>query len=185
PHERDGTVEPAARIGNGGPGEPAPLAPGRGAPAPPPGPVLLWTDTFTNHFEPGVAEAALDVLEALGFEVALPPRGLCCGRPLYDWGMLDLAKRQLRAIVDALRPTLRAGTPVVVLEPSCASVFRDELPNLLHGDPDARRLASQTLTLGELLAARNVDLPDLDRDVLLHGHCHQKSVLRFQDERSV
>src|SRR5207249_1465051 len=72
--------------------------------------VLLWPDTFTNHFEPDVAEAAVHVLESAGFDVDLPPRPLCCGRPLYDFGMLALAKRQLRQILDVLRDDITAGT---------------------------------------------------------------------------
>jgi len=100
--------------------------------------VLLWPDTFTNHFEPGIAIAAVEVLQAAGFEVAIPNRPLCCGRPLYDYGMLSLAKRQLRQILDSLREDIRLGTPVVVLEPSCGAVFRDELANMLpeQGPPE-------------------------------------------------
>ena len=96
--------------------------------------VLLWPDTFNNFFHPEVARAAVEVLEAAGFDVELPPRILCCGRPLYDYGMLDLAERQLRQIVDTLRDDIRAGVPLVGLEPSCVAAFRDELPQ-----PDAAR----------------------------------------------
>src|SRR5690606_22261939 len=123
-------------------------AAGRG-PAKPPAPgggggrVLLWVDTLTNHFQPHIPEAPLDVLGRAGFGVVLSPERLCCGRPLYDWGMLDLARERLERILVALRPELERGTPIVVLEPSCASVFRDELPNLLAGHRDARRLAGQ------------------------------------------
>ena len=114
----------------------------------PRGRVLLWTDTFTNHFDPEIALAAAGVLKGFGFEVALPSSGLCCGRPLYDWDMLELARRQLTRILETLRPELDLGTPIIVLEPSCASVFRDELPNLLAGDRDATRLATQVRILG-------------------------------------
>ncbi|HEY1334257.1 MAG TPA: FAD-binding and (Fe-S)-binding domain-containing protein, partial [Myxococcaceae bacterium] len=89
--------------------------------------VLLWPDTFNDHFHPQVAHAAVDVLEAAGYHVEIPPVRLCCGRPLYDFGFLDLAQRFLSDILEELRPWIRAGVPLVGLEPSCVSVFRDEL----------------------------------------------------------
>ena len=127
---------------------------------------------------PGVA--AVEALEALGFEVVLPRSTRCCGRPLYDYGMLTLARRWLEGIVDDLRDEIRSGTPVVVLEPSCLAVFRDELTELLPHDHDARRLAAQTYGLAELVG-RHVDLDDLAAgsgpDVLYHPHCHQQAVV--------
>jgi Fe-S oxidoreductase len=109
--------------------------------------VLLWPDTFTNHFHPQVGDAAADVLEAAGFQVRLPAGPLCCGRPLYDFGMLDRAKRELRRILEALREPIAAGVPVVGLEPSCVAVFRDELVNLFPDDQAATRLSAQTFFL--------------------------------------
>jgi Fe-S oxidoreductase len=103
--------------------------------------VVLWPDTWNNHFHPSTASAAADVLEAAGFCVTIPRVSLCCGRPLYDFGMLTLAKKLLSQIVEALRDEIRAGTPVVGLEPSCVSVFRDELTGLLPIDEDAARLS--------------------------------------------
>src|SRR5204863_6535644 len=82
------------------------------------GDVLLWADTFTNYFQPHIAEAAHDVLTAAGFTVKVLERHVCCGRPLYDFGLLDQAKRYLLDSMDALRTELAAGTPIVVLEPS-------------------------------------------------------------------
>ena len=146
--------------------------------------VLLWPDTWNNHFHPSIAIAAVDVLEAAGFQVILPERSLCCGRPLYDYGMLGLAERLLREILDTLRPQIQAGMCVVGLEPSCVSVFRDELTNLITDDEDAKRLSAQTYLLTEFLAAKAPDfvIPRLQRKVLVSGHCHQKAVLRFDDE---
>jgi Fe-S oxidoreductase len=142
-------------------------------------PVVLWPDTFTNFLQPQAGRAAVAVLEHAGYQVRLPDRVLCCGRPLYDFGMLGLARRQLRQALDALRPAVRAGIPVVALEPSCASVFRDELANLLGDDPDAHRLASQTVTLAELLVERTegYEPPRLRGRCLVHGHCHQQAVI--------
>ncbi|SRR5579883_672449 len=147
-------------------------------------PVILWADTWNNHFHPTTAQAAVEVLEAAGFRVVVPPQPLCCGRPLYDFGMMGRAKRLLLDILDVLRPQIQAGVPVVGLEPSCISVFRDELPNLLHGDEDAARLSSQSYLLSEFLVAKAPDFrpPHLAARAVVHGHCHQKSVLRFQDE---
>jgi Fe-S oxidoreductase len=113
----------------------------RGTHGPADGPaVILWPDTFNDHFHPHIARAAVEVLEAAGFRVEVPRAALCCGRPLYDFGMLDLARELLVKTLDALAPRLEAGVPVVGLEPSCVSVFRDELPNMLPDDPRARLL---------------------------------------------
>jgi Fe-S oxidoreductase len=146
-------------------------------------PVVLWADTFNNYFHPETARHAVEVLEAAGFAVTLPPGALCCGRPLYDYGFLDLAKKWLRRTLAALQPALRAGTPVVVLEPSCAAVFRDELVNLFPADRDARKLHDQTVLLSELLErhAPGWRPPRLDRPALLHGHCHQKAIMGLDD----
>jgi FAD/FMN-containing dehydrogenase/Fe-S oxidoreductase len=147
--------------------------------------VILWPDTFNNYFQSDVGRATVEVLEGIGFHPVLPPRVLCCGRPLYDFGMLDLAKRQLRQILDALRDDIRAGTPVVGMEPSCIAVFRDELVNLFPHDEDALRLASQTFLLSEFIAlhAADADLGDLKGEkALVHGHCHHRSVLDFDAE---
>ena len=96
--------------------------------------VLLWPDTFNNYFLPATANAAVEVLEAAGFRVTIPRANLCCGRPLYDFGMLDRAERLLLEILDQLEPEIEAGIPVIGLEPSCVAVFRDELLNLFPHD---------------------------------------------------
>jgi Fe-S oxidoreductase len=146
--------------------------------------VILWPDTWNNHFHPSTLEAAVQVLEAAGFHVTLPARSLCCGRPLYDYGMLGLARRVLTQTMDTLGEALRAGTSIVGLEPSCVSVFRDELPNLFPGDDLAKRLHDQSYLLSEFLVAKapNFRVPSMPRSALVHGHCHQKAVLRFNDD---
>jgi FAD/FMN-containing dehydrogenase/Fe-S oxidoreductase len=123
--------------------------------------VLLWPDTFTNYFSPGIAQAAVEVLEHSGFRVQIPGAILCCGRPLYDFGFLDRAKSLLQRILDALEPEIAAGIPIVGLEPSCVAVFRDELCNLF---PKDERLNCQAL---------------------LHGHCHHKSLMKMTAEESL
>ncbi|MBI2185633.1 MAG: hypothetical protein HYU37_00755 [Acidobacteria bacterium] len=113
----------------------------------------------------------------------MPAGHLCCGRPLYDFGMLDRAKRYLRTVMDALGPEIDAGVPMVVLEPSCASVFRDELRNLFPDDPRAQRLQTQTFVLSEFLTTHAPAFaPALARTVLLHGHCHQKAIMKMDHE---
>ncbi|HEY3530912.1 MAG TPA: FAD-binding and (Fe-S)-binding domain-containing protein [Nocardioides sp.] len=157
-------------------------------PAHPEGPpVMLWTDTFTNHFQPEVAAAAVRVLEAAGCQVRLGPGSLCCGRPLYDYGMVRTAKRYLRRILDRMRDDIRAGTPVVVLEPSCAAVFADELLNLMPHDEDAKRLASQTFTLAGYLAEHRPDWdpPTLGGTALVQVHCHQGAEFGYDAEQQL
>jgi FAD/FMN-containing dehydrogenase/Fe-S oxidoreductase len=146
------------------------------------GRVVLWPDTFTNLFEPDAGKAAVDVLEAAGFVVELPRERVCCGRPLYDFGMLGLAKRTLERTLTTLSEPITSGVPVLVLEPSCASVFRDELRKLLPHDEHARRLGAQTVVLDELFDrfAPDWDPPAVSRvkrRALVHGHCHQKAVI--------
>jgi FAD/FMN-containing dehydrogenase/Fe-S oxidoreductase len=149
--------------------------------------VLLWPDTFNNYFLPDTAKAAVDVLESAGFRVLLPRASLCCGRPLYDWGMLDRAKNLLAQILDVLGPEIEQGIPLVVLEPSCAAVFRDELINLFPNDERAKKLSQQTFILSEFLEtkATHLELPKLARKALVHGHCHQKSLMKMTDEEAV
>ena len=148
--------------------------------------VILWPDTFNNYFLPDTAKAAVEVLEAVGLEVWLPLAPLCCGRPLYDFGMLDRAKRLLLDTLDTLAAEIEAGIPVIVLEPSCAAVFRDELINLFPDDARARRLSQQTFLLSEFLEKKtNFQPPRLARQALVHGHCHHKSVMKMTDEESV
>jgi len=144
-------------------------------------------DTFNNYFRPEVSRAALEVLKAAGFSVAIPAGRLCCGRPLYDFGFLDQAKQYLERILDALAPEIDAGVPIVVLEPSCASVFRDELRNLFPANTRADRLRRQVFVLSELLErhAPNFVPPNLPGSALLHGHCHHKAILKMTDEESL
>ena len=147
--------------------------------------VVLWTDTFNNHFLPDTAMAAVEVLERAGYAVTIPRRRVCCGRPLYDWGFLSRAKKLLRETLDVLRAELDEGLPVIGLEPSCVSVFRDELLNLFPNDPYAKKLAASAMTLSEFLMRENVPLPQLRRKAIVQAHCHHKSVMRFDAEEAV
>jgi FAD/FMN-containing dehydrogenase/Fe-S oxidoreductase len=159
------------------PGASADLAEGRSE-------VILWPDTFNNYFHPETSRAAFEVLTAAGFSVTVPAQRLCCGRPLYDFGMLDRAKVYLKRILQVLGAAIEGGVPLLVLEPSCAAVFRDELCNLFPEDPRAVRLRSQTLLLSEFLErhAPGYQPPQILGKVLLHGHCHHKALTGLQDE---
>jgi FAD/FMN-containing dehydrogenase/Fe-S oxidoreductase len=149
------------------------------------GRVLLWPDTFTNHFHPGIGRAAVEVLEAAGWRVVLPDRALCCGLTWISTGQLATAKRVLRRTLAALRPELEAGTLVVGLEPSCTAVFRSDLVELLPHDQDAQRLRDQTVTLAELLGDHSpgYEPPRLERGAMVQTHCHQHAVMGFDADR--
>jgi Fe-S oxidoreductase len=160
---------------------------GTRAVAAPRGRVALFCDTFTNYFQPEVGHAAVSVLEAAGFEVVLPRRDVCCGRPLYDYGMLGLARRQLSRMVSVLDPLAEAGCPIVVLEPSCLATFRDELLGMFPDDPRATRLAERAVTLSGLLAERAPDWapPPPAAPVLVAAHCHQRAVVGIDAEQGL
>jgi len=149
--------------------------------------VLLWPDTFNNYFHSETAIAAVEVLEAAGYQVRLPRGQVCCGRPLYDFGMLGRAKQLLVKTLAVLDREITSGTPIVVLEPSCASVFQDELLNLLPDDDRSRKLSSQVFLLSEFLEkkAPNLSMPKLHLSALLHGHCHQKSIMKMTAEEAL
>ncbi|MGW4867202.1 FAD-binding and (Fe-S)-binding domain-containing protein [Streptomyces chartreusis] len=174
--------------------------------------VFLWPDTFTEHLSPSVGQAAVRVLEAAGLRVALPPtvrwrtpsgggegvtvamdpvsllRGrerVCCGLTYVSTGQLDRARAVLRRTLDLMEPVLGTAAPVVVLEPSCAAALRSDLPELLHDDPRARRLADRVLTFAEALERLAPDWtpPRLERPVVGQTHCHQHAVLGDAPDR--
>jgi FAD/FMN-containing dehydrogenase/Fe-S oxidoreductase len=152
-------------------------------------PVILWPDTFTNSFHPDVGRAAVAVLEDAGFTVEVPARPLCCGLTWISTGQLGVAGRVLKRTITALRPALQAGRRVVVLEPSCAAVFRSDAAELLGSD-DARLLARQTTTLAELLDERGWRPPPTaggaaKRKAIAQVHCHQHAIMGFDADREL
>jgi FAD/FMN-containing dehydrogenase/Fe-S oxidoreductase len=149
--------------------------------------VILWPDTFNNHFHPETAVAAVHVLERAGFRVIVPSKAMCCGRPLYDYGMLETAQAWLRDILHTLRSEIEAGTPIVGLEPSCVSVFRDELTQLFPEDEHAKRLSAQAYLLSEFLQQMAPDFvyPTLHAEALVHGHCHHRAVMKMDAQERV
>jgi len=149
-------------------------------------PVILWPDTFNNYFYPQTLQAATEVLEAAGCQVLVPTAELSEGRTLYDFGMLSLAKHLLKRVLSELKPQIESGVPLVGVEPSCVSVFRDELVNLFPDSQDARRLSQQSYLLSEYLVQKvdGYQPPQLRRRAVVHGHCHHKAVMTMAaDER--
>ena len=141
--------------------------------------VLLWPDTWNNYYHPQSLAAAESLLTESGFEVKSVERHICCGRPLYDFGLLDHARAYLTDVLDRMEPHIRAGVPFIFLEPSCASVFKDELPELFPNDPRAKHLRENTWLLADFLSTH---APEFTSDrlagkrILIHGHCHHKAV---------
>lgn len=159
-----------------------PQMPGREARSPG-RPVLLWPDTWNNYYYPQSLSAAEAVLARAGFQVETPRGHICCGRPLYDFGLLGPARSYLARVLNHMAPQIDAGLPFIFLEPSCASVFKDELLELFPNDPRAKRLSERVWLLADFLAA---NAPDFAKDrlngalgsshILIHGHCHHKAV---------
>jgi FAD/FMN-containing dehydrogenase/Fe-S oxidoreductase len=141
--------------------------------------VVLWADTWNNYYHPHTLVAAESVLTQAGFQVTVPEGHLCCGRPLYDFGLLDSAKNYLTNILDRVAPQIDAGLPFIFLEPSCASVFRNEMLEFFPNDPRAQKLSSQVWLLADWLSAHAPDWVTgrlNGAQLLLHGHCHHKAV---------
>lgn len=146
---------------------------------PPRGPVLLWTDTFTNSFDPHVGQAAVELLESVGFRVEVPARPVCCGLTYLATGQLKAARRVLRRSLAVVRPYLDARVPIVGLEPSCTAALRGDAKHLLPGDPQADALRATVHTLAELLSTRAPDWTPrpVGGRVVVQTHCHQHAVL--------
>ncbi|MGH3568013.1 MAG: FAD-binding and (Fe-S)-binding domain-containing protein [Pseudonocardia sp.] len=153
------------------------------------GRVLLWPDTFTNHFDPGIAADAVAVLESLGYAVELPPRAVCCGLTWTSTGQVDAARRVLRRSLRTIQPWLAAGVPVVGLEPSCTVALRSDAPELLPDEPLVAALATGVRTFAEMLAAHLDELSPAvvtaGRRALVQVHCHQHAEIGFADDAAV
>jgi Fe-S oxidoreductase len=150
--------------------------------------VILWVDTFCEHFHPEIANDAVDILEIAGFDAQLPSRRLCCGRPLYDYGYLDAARERLQTILDTLSPMFEgddAAVALVGLEPGCMSVFKDELLKMFPDDPRAKVLSDNAFLLGDFLNVSGYRPPRFDAEVVVHAHCHQKSLFGVTGEKAI
>ncbi len=146
-------------------------------------PVLLWPDTWNNYYHPQILAAAETVLTQAGFDVETPHGHICCGRPLYDFGLLGAARSYLSRVLDRMAPQIEAGLPFIFLEPSCASVFKDELLELFPNDPRAKLLSQQVWLFADWLAAKAPEFVSgfvpgrlAGAHILVYGHCHHKAV---------
>ncbi|MEV5481774.1 MULTISPECIES: FAD-binding and (Fe-S)-binding domain-containing protein [Streptomyces] len=151
------------------------------------GPVMLWADSFNNHFSPEVLTAGVAVLEHAGFRVQVPDGTQCCGLTWITTGQLGVARRIARRTTAALRPAVRAGVPVVGLEPSCTAALRSDLPELLDGDEDARALGRSARTLAELLIHQAPDWqpPQVAAHSISQTHCHQHATSGFSADSTL
>jgi Fe-S oxidoreductase len=146
--------------------------------------VLLWPDTFNDNFRPQTLIAATQLLERAGFTVNIPSQPLCCGRPLDDWGFLDKAKQRFERIFEVQRGDIDAGTPIIVLEPACASAFKDELLNLMPQRGEAKRLSSHVRYIADFVADAVDRFPPFLKGgaALVQAHCHHHAVIGFDKE---
>ena len=155
--------------------------------------MVLWADSFSDAFDPGVPQAALTVLGQAGYQVIVPERSACCGLTWISTGQLDGARRRLGALLDVLGPYAEAGIPIVGLEPSCTAVLRSDLGDLFPGDARAAAVAAATRTLAELLTAPpplgpgpQWAPPDLaGTEIIAQPHCHHYSVMGYGPDRAL
>ncbi|HET7405922.1 MAG TPA: FAD-linked oxidase C-terminal domain-containing protein [Mycobacteriales bacterium] len=147
--------------------------------------VVVFPDTFNNRMHTDVGVACVEAIEAAGWQVVMPQGHICCGRPLYDYGFLDVARRYLHDVIDQLRDEIRAGTPIVGMEPSCLAVFKDELTNMLPHDDDAERLKHNAHHFSEFFEKYDVPVPRLERKALMWTHCHHRATGGSEPERKL
>ncbi len=165
----------------------AETTPPSAAPDAPAGAAVLWVDTFTDHFAPGVAEAAVRVLAAAGYAVRVVEEPLCCGITAISTGQLELARETLRPTVAALAAAVAGGAPLVGLEPSCLSVLRDDALHLFPGSDDARRVAAAARPLARvLLDTAGWEPGDLSGvEVVAQPHCHEYAATGWAAEEEL
>lgn len=147
------------------------------------GKVILWPDSFSNHLDTTVPNAAADVLEAMGYEVEVPQGFVCCGLTWHSTGQLETVRRVVGRTLERIGDLLDGETPIICLEPSCASMLIEEAPQLLADDPRAHQLSKQVVSLGEFVAQHLGDdvtgavwpFGQLNLEALSQVHCHERS----------
>ena len=145
--------------------------------------VILWNDSINNHYRPAITRSALAVLQKTGWRVGVAREHFCCGRPLYEYGLLDQAHQTLRTVLDGFHASLPTESQVVVLEPSCLSVFKDELLRMYPDDPRAQDLTTRCMSLSQLLASSAVKVRRTLGHGIIHLHCHDKSLGLAEHDR--
>lgn len=141
------------------------------------GQVLLFVDTFTNHYDPEIGEAAIELMKAANVRAALAPN-VCCGRPLISQGLLSEARELARQNTARLYEAAARSIPLIVCEPSCLSALREDAPDLLRGEEQerARVVGKSALLLEEFLLGLPLEFSAGPKEIVLHGHCHQKAM---------
>lgn len=155
--------------------------------------VMVWADSFSNGFAPGIDHDVVRVLEAAGFEVVTPPQQVCCGLTWISTGQLDGARKRLAQLLDVFTPLVEDGIPIIGVEPSCTAVLRSDLLELFADDPRAQLIADATFTLSEVLGGRapvkpsdTFTLPSLaGTEIVVQPHCHQHAVIGFDADRKL
>lgn len=144
--------------------------------------IVLFSDTYTEFNEPEIGKAACKVLSALGYHISIVA-GHCCGRPLISKGFLRQAKKNALKVMDTLLPFVDGGFPIIGLEPSCMSAFRDDYQSLLGNNQLLDSVVSRMLSFDEFLEHHvqegKLPLPFIEKtqEIWIHGHCHQKALV--------
>ncbi|MGO4382673.1 FAD-binding and (Fe-S)-binding domain-containing protein [Specibacter sp. RAF43] len=149
--------------------------------------VMLWPDTFNNFNSPGVGQAAVEVLEAMGYRVVLPDGPVCCGLTWHSTGQLEMAKRVISQTLNSLGSALDGNMPIIGLEPSCTVMLTDEITELLPDDPRAAKLARQVVTLADIVAAHQGAWPfgEIKVKAISQVHCHQEAKGSYDPDKAV
>jgi Fe-S oxidoreductase len=146
--------------------------------------VVLFHDTFMNYNYPHVGKATVELLETAGFEVILPNKR-CCARPMISKGMIEQAKAHARYNVESLLPYVTEGIPVIGCEPSCLLTLRDDYPSLIPSE-ETELVAEHAFMVEEFLLSchekgeLDLEFADTPKQILLHGHCHQRALVGIQ-----
>ncbi|MGW5641254.1 FAD-binding and (Fe-S)-binding domain-containing protein [Saccharopolyspora sp. NPDC003752] len=147
--------------------------------------VVLFPDTFTNHFDPHIGRDAVAALEALGHAVEMPREPVCCGLTWHSTGQLRIARAVTRRTARLLRPQLDRGLPVVGLEPSCTAFLRNDALELAPHDPDVAALAAATKTFAEQVEPTRARWQrETGPEALVQVHCHQHAELGFAADQA-
>lgn len=145
--------------------------------------VIYFHDTWVSYYHPEIGKAAVELLEAQGFDVEIVEKRVCCGRPMLSKGMIEPARELALKNVSELSPYVKDGIPIVGTEPSCILTFRDEYLDLLPQNEEAGILSRNSFVIDEFLlklhksGELNIDWKDSGPNVFYHGHCHQRSLI--------
>ncbi len=163
--------------------------------------VVLFIDTFSHHYDPQIAEAAVTVLNRAGYRIIVaapdaetsePQRPLCCGRSYLAHGMVQEARAEAERTLRILKPYAEAGLSIVGLEPACLLAIRDDYRAMHLGDA-AETVAAQAILFEEFIVREEkagrfklkLKPLSLTDKLLVHGHCHQKAVGAMKSMRRV